>query len=131
MGAYVLEAKFKEKRTAQRLNIPIKIKYKLFPKKKILVEAFSQNISGSGFKLCLDHPLKKGDRLKSFLYFPGDPKPIAASSEVVWSRSRLVKGKKVFDTGIKYIKIEAGDRDRFVFLFCELMMNFFIVDNVK
>ena len=117
----------RERRRAERLNIPIQIKYKLLPYKRILQETFSQNISGSGLKLSLGSPLKKGDRLKTLLYFPGDPKPVTAFSKVVWCTGKIKKKRKSFEVGIKHIKIFHKDRERFVFLFCEMMINYFIL----
>ncbi|GAF99749.1 unnamed protein product, partial [marine sediment metagenome] len=43
-----------------------------------------------------------------------------------------VKGKKLhFDVGLQYINISRKDKERFVFLFCETMINYFILEQQK
>lgn len=123
---------YQEKRKTQRLNIPIQIKYKLLPQEKILEETFCQNISGGGIGLNLDTPLKKGDKLKTFLHFPDDRRPVIAKSKVIWCKKKFKKGEKpCFDIGIQHMRIEPKDKTRFVFLFCEMMINYFILSHQK
>jgi len=121
------KGKFKDNRKTHRLKIPLKIEYKLLPRKKILEQSFSEDISGGGFRLSLNRRFNKGDKLKTLIYFPKESCPVTAFSEVVWCKRRLAKNKKIFDAGIKYIKIAPGDRERFVFLFCEMMINYFVL----
>jgi len=123
---------FKEKRKSQRINIPIKIKYKLSTKKRILHETISQDISGSGMKLHLSGPLEKGDILKAFLYFPQDVNPVGAVTKVIRCR-RMFDGKKnpYFEIGARHVSINQKDRMRFVFLFCEAMLNYFVLGGEK
>lgn len=116
----------RERRRAQRLSIPIKVKYKLLPKRKILEEIFTQNISGGGVSLRLAQSLQKGARLKTLLHFPGDPNPVTAVSEVIWCKRVSEKKKVHYNAGIRHIKIVPRDKERFVFLFCEMMINFFV-----
>ncbi len=117
-----------EKRKTQRLNIRLDLKYRYSFKGKILIqEVITKNISGGGIGLTLDKPLKVGTELKTVLYFPNDPKPIASLSRVVWCRKAPRKYKASFYVGIRHIKIAAKDRERFVFLFCETMMNYFLI----
>lgn len=118
-----------EKRRAQRLNIPIKVKYKLFRKKRILEEIFTQNISGSGIGIKASKLLVKGSKIRTLLQFPGDSTPIAAVGEVMWCKKVGIKNKPCYDTGIKHIRIIPKDRERFVFLFCEMMINFLTLRN--
>lgn len=120
-----------ERRKAQRLNIPLQIKYKLLTKKRILEEVFCQDISGGGLKLRLKESLTVGQRMEVLLYFPNDPNPVTAKSSVVWCKRRLTKKKgPFFDIGVKHIKINPKDKERFVFLFCEMMINF-LLPNLK
>lgn len=117
-----------EKRKAQRLNIRLELKYRYSFKGKILIqEVLTKNISGGGIGLVLDKPLKVGTALKTVLYFPNDPKPVASLSRVVWCRKVPRKYKAGFYVGIRHIKVAAKDRERFVFLFCETMMNYFLI----
>ena len=85
------------------------------------------DISGKGIKMHLDTPLKKKDRLKILLHFPGTSTPITTFSKVVWCKKKSVKGKKSsFDIGLEHIKINPKDKERLVFRFCEMMLDYFI-----
>lgn len=116
-----------ERRKATRLDIQLKIGYKLPPGRKMIIETFSENISGKGIRVTLNKKLRKGDRLKTLIYFPKEPKPVTSFSEVVWCKARHAEGHQVFDNGLRYVKISPKDKERFVFLFCELMINYFIM----
>lgn len=118
------QVKRREKRKSTRITVPLPIKYEWFSKKDILREALCQNISGSGMMIRVDRPLEVGEHLKTLFYFPQDAKPINAISEVVWCRKTKSKEEINFDAGIRHIRIEKQDRERFVFLFCETMINF-------
>ena len=121
------KGKFQERRRAQRLDIPLRVDYTFLPKKNAMEETFSRDVSGGGVRLKLAHSLKKGTRLKTFIYFPYDKKPIATFSKVVWCRKGAAdKGHPIFEVGVQHVKIAPKDRGRFVFLFCEMMINYFI-----
>lgn len=120
-----------EKRMAQRIEIPIQVKYKYLPHMGALEEAIAQNISGSGIRLKLPHPLKKGDRLKILLYFPSDRQSVTALSEVVWCRKVSQEKVAYYDLGIRYIRIAPKDRERFIFRFCEMMINVLTLGKVR
>jgi len=115
-----------DRRKASRLNIPLKIEYKLLPKQNILKETSLEDVSGTGLRVNLDYYLNRGSRLKTLLYFPEQENPVTAFSEVVWCKKRPADKEKLFDVGMKYIKVDQKDKERFVFLFCEAMINYFI-----
>jgi c-di-GMP-binding flagellar brake protein YcgR len=118
----------KERRKTQRLGIPLQMQYHFSSKKKTLIEeVFTKDISGGGVGLRLEQPLKVGTKLKTAIYFPNDPRPISAISKVVWSKKALRKGRPSFDVGIKHLKIVPKDKERFVYLFCEMMINYFVL----
>lgn len=121
----------KDKRMANRLNIPLKIEYKLLPKQRILKEVFLEDISGTGLRVSLNYHLNKGSRLKTLLYFPKEENPVTAFSEVIWCKKRAADKRRLFDVGMKYIKVDQKDKERFAFLFCETMMNYFISRQLK
>ena len=121
---YKLKIRKKERRRTQRLNIPLKLAYKWPSRIGTLQQVFAQDISGGGMKIRVDTPFQKGDRLKAKLYFPDQPKPINVASEVIWCKRRKVRGRLRFDVGIKHVHIVPRDRERFVFLFCEAMLNY-------
>lgn len=129
-SAHKTQVRRKEKRRSTRISVPLPIKYEWFSKKDILREALCQNISGSGMMIRVDSSLKAGERLKTLFYFPQDAKPINAISEVVWCRKTKSKEEINFDAGIRHIRIEKQDRERFVFLFCETMINFLTANKV-
>lgn len=132
MGEDAKKITTKERRKAQRLNIPIQVKYKLLPRKRVLQQTFCQDISGKGARLILDSPLKKGDRLKTLLYFPEDSRPVTAFSKIIWCKRNAARKKKAgFETGMQYIRIDPKDRERFVFLFCEMMINYFLQGKLR
>jgi len=122
-----IAGKFKEKRSSQRLNIPLRFQYKLLPHKRILESAFSRDISGGGISFHSSEALKKGERLKILLHFPEEAKPVTAFSRVVWCRKAAEE--KAYNIGIQHVKILPADRERFVFLFCETMINYSLGTN--
>lgn len=126
-----VQSRKREERKSTRILAGLPIKYEWFSQKDVLRETLCRNISGGGMMLRVDRPLKVGERLKTLFYFPqDDAKPIGAISEVVWSRKIRTKEGIRFDAGIRHIKIEKRDRERFVFLFCETMINFLTADKV-
>jgi c-di-GMP-binding flagellar brake protein YcgR len=118
-----------ERRKSDRLFIPLQVSYKLLPRKHVLHQAFSQDISGGGIRLSLNFPLKKGEKLRTFIHLAGDPKPVAAFSKVIWCTKK--PGKDDFDVGVQHVRIDPKDKERFVFLFCEMMINYFIEGKAK
>lgn len=122
-----IAGKFKEKRSFQRLNIPVRFQYKLLPHKRILESAFSRDISGGGISFHSSEALKKGERLKILLHFSEEAKPVTAFSRVVWCRKAAEE--KTYNIGIQHVKILPADRERFVFLFCETMINYSLGTN--
>ena len=104
------------------------MQYHFSSKKKTLIEeVFTKDISGGGVGIRLGKPLKVGTRLKTVIYFPNDTRPVSSMSEVVWCRKVSHKGKASFDVGIKHLKIIPRDKERFVYLFCEMMINYFVL----
>jgi len=117
-----------EKRRTQRIKVSLPVEYQLMPEKKVLIEKiFTRDVSGGGAGLRLEYPLKTGARLKTLLYLPMSKQPVSSISEVVWCRKCSLKNRTYFDVGIRHIKIVSRDRERFIFLFCEMMINYFVL----
>jgi c-di-GMP-binding flagellar brake protein YcgR len=123
---HTLKIRKNERRKTQRLKLPLKINYRWLSQKGLLREIFTQDVSGGGMRLRSTTPFKKGDRLKTQLYFPNSPKAVGVVNEVIWCRKVRFKNKTHFDVGIKHLKISPRDRERFVFLFCEMLINFIL-----
>lgn len=123
--------KFNERRKAQRLEIPLAVKYKILPHKRIVLGAVTQDVSGGGVSLKSNVPFKKGQQLKVLVYLPGDPKPVTSMSEVVWSRKAGEGKEAYYKIGVKFMKIVPKDKQRFVFLFCEMMINYMTLGRIK
>ena len=120
--------RYEEKRKAQRLNLSLPLEYRpALGKGTSSEKIFTRDISGSGVGLRLAYPIEKGTRLGTLLYFPTDRRPISSVGEVVWCTKRIIKGKTFYDVGVKHLKIAAKDRERFVFFFCETMINYFVL----
>lgn len=120
----------KERRRSERLDLPIKALFCFF-KKRTLIESITENISGGGICLKLEWPIPKQNKLRISLYFPNDTKPVNAISEVVWCKRINQKGKTYYEVGIRHLKILPRDKERFVFLFCEMMINYLILGKFK
>ena len=112
----------KDRRMAERIPVSIKIQYRL-PRERSPREALAQNVSGTGMRIKSDMPFKKGGRLRSLVYFPEEQSPVSVTDRVVWCRKREEGEKAYFDVGIRHEKIEPSDKERFVFLFCDTMIN--------
>lgn len=122
---------YTEKRRAQRIPIPIKIEYNFLPQ-KTLKNAYSStycdNISGTGLGLVFDSYIKRGTRLKLRIHFPGDVQPVTIAAEITWCRE-VAKNKvePCFRTGVQYVHMDENEKERFTLLFCEMMMDYFIL----
>jgi len=120
--------KIREKRKTQRINVLLEVKCQSYFKKNMLFGTLlTSDVSGGGIRLRLEKPLEIGTKLKTYLYFTKGGKPIVAYSHVVWCKKLEKKQKIYFDVGIQYLKIVSKDKERFVFLFCELMVNYFML----
>ena len=114
-----------ENRKSDRLKVPLQVEYRFSVKQKTLVERiFAKDISGGGLGLVLKKPLALGTKLKTLLYFPNDQKAIELVSRVAWCKP---KGNHSYAVGVKHINIKPKDKERFIFLFCETMINYFLL----
>ncbi len=73
------------------------------------------NISKEGALLLLDTPLNQGSELNLSVDIPGDNVPIFVSCSVVWQKESIVEPKRrVYETGVKFTKIDSFDKGRFL-----------------
>ncbi len=107
-----------ERRKAERLSIPLKVKYKIKGTAGRQKDAPWEDISGLGIRFCLNKPLSLEEELEIALYVLGDPKPIEAIGRVAWCKE-FDRGE--FKAGIEFIKIK--DNFRFTELLCKNILD--------
>ena len=74
-----------------------------------------RNISKEGAMLLLDRPLDQGAELNLSVDVPGDNVPIFVSCSVAWQKESVLEPKKVvYETGVKFTKIDSFDKGRFL-----------------
>lgn len=73
------------------------------------------NISKEGALLLLDTPLNQGSELNLSVDVPGDNVPIFVSCSVAWQKESIMEPKKkIYETGVKFTKIDSFDKGRFL-----------------
>ena len=89
------------------------------------------NISKEGALLILDTPLKQGSELNLSVDVPGDNVPIFVSCSVAWQKESLLREsssstpgtrersimepkRRIYETGVKFTKIDNFDKGRFL-----------------
>jgi hypothetical protein len=121
-----------ERRKAQRLNAHVPIRYSFYLNKRAMSSPIAaDNISGTGLGVTLKEPAAKGVKLKVLIYFSDDQRPIASTSRVMWCKKIPKKEGNLFKIGMRHVRIDTKDKDRFVFLFCETMLNYFMAPSRK
>ncbi|MDD5069441.1 MAG: PilZ domain-containing protein [Candidatus Omnitrophica bacterium] len=116
-----------DRRITQRLKLQLKLRYCLIHKRKIIGEAFTKDLSGGGMRFFSLSPLKTGTIIQSQLFFPNQNKPIEIKNRVIRCKKIVYRKKETYELGLSHIKIEKKDQQRFMFLFCEMMINYFIL----
>ena len=115
-----------EKRRSQRIGIPLRVCLEGSTKVGRF-ETSCCDISGGGHKVLLDRELPVGKELKTLLYFPDDPRPILLFGKVAWSKRARTKDKReLYYNGIQHVRVSKKDNERFIFNFCDTMINFFM-----
>jgi hypothetical protein len=73
------------------------------------------NVSKEGAMLLLDTPLDQGSELNLSVDVPGDNVPVFVSCSVAWQKESIMEPKrKVYETGVKFTKIDSFDKGRFL-----------------
>lgn len=74
-----------------------------------------RNISKEGALILLDEPLGQGHELNLSVDVPGDNVPIFLSCSVAWQKESVLEPKRrVYETGVKFTKIDSFDKGRFL-----------------
>lgn len=107
-----------EKRRAERVRLPLFIKYKVRGKRAQLIETGFENISGLGLKIFVAEPLSIKDKV-DIVINPQDRSPaFYALCKVCWCKE-VAKDK--FQAGLEFVKIK--DRSRFIEFLCDKMLS--------
>ncbi|MFC1807006.1 PilZ domain-containing protein [Candidatus Omnitrophota bacterium] len=96
-----------EKRLYERISLPIRLKYEVKSRPKLVSEAGTRNISGSGICLSLKEKLVPKTELSMKVEIGDNEEEITLKGRVVWSRRVDILEKdgpvSYFDTGIELI----------------------------
>jgi len=100
-----------ERRKFVRINEFLKIGYKVIGPLDIRNIHLSDNISGVGVRLPVNHRMTNGTMLDLAIYLAESSLPIPATGEVVWLAN---KKDQYFPyvVGIKFIKINPADQEK-------------------
>lgn len=103
-----------ERRSAERLDASLEVKYFINGKS---ADVKSVDISAKGIKLTLDEKIEKGVLLRLEIKIPDSGHVVRANGEVAWSREAVEDetasgGKRFFNTGIKFIKVNKTDEKK-------------------
>lgn len=107
-----------EKRKAERLPIPLKVKYKSKKSRPLLKEAVYENISGLGIRLSVSEPLERGDVIEVLISHSHIPKSFNTVCRVCWCK-RLKEDR--FQAGLEFLKVK--NRLQFINFLCAEIMN--------
>lgn len=81
------------------------------------------DVSGGGVRLRLGYPIGRGKRIDMLMYFPDDPKPVGITARSVWCKEE----KMGFNIGLQYIEFK--DKEKFIMLFCGMMVDYFVLSD--
>jgi hypothetical protein len=105
----------REKRQLIRLNKQVSVVCKVAEKKGDVHHLFTKDLSGEGICIKVPEILPEGTLLDLTINAP-DSKPILLKGEVAWVKKveeMSAGGERLFDTGIRFIKVDPKDKDRF------------------
>lgn len=106
-----------ERRRYIRLEVPISIIIRQQKQAQKEYRVSSKNISASGTMVELEGQLQIGEPLELKLIMPGAPNPVHADGEVIWITKE--PDKNIFNTGIKFVKIEEDNKNTFLKFLCD------------
>ena len=109
-------SRLKEKRKTIRLNKRLNVACKVTEEPESYWSVFSKDISGDGICLYLPEILPQDAVVDLEIDIPGE-KHIIAHGQVIWVReiqTPSAEGKRQFNAGIKFVKINPEDKDNLV-----------------
>lgn len=115
-----------DQRRSDRVPVPIKVTCQRVSRGGVSgLQSRVIDVGAGGLELVCDKPLAKGSRLKVFLYFRNERRPVSAMSQVMWCKKRKHRGPASFLVGLRYLKVSRQDQERLNLRFLELLVNFF------
>ncbi len=102
----------RERRKGARIDLSIKVRYKVLERSWVEDKTLSRNITSEGIQLAVSEKLVKGNMLELEIYLPGEAKPISATGAVVWVREAPEDWRSDFDAGVRIIKMAPSDKDK-------------------
>lgn len=102
----------RERRKEARIDLSIKVKYKVLERSWVEDKTLSRNITSEGIQLAVSERLVKGNMLKMEIYLPGEAKPILATGAIVWVREAPEDWRSDFDAGVRITRMVSSDRDK-------------------
>lgn len=121
-----------ERRKYVRLNGSLAIRYKILKNDDVSSEiesfdsqALSTNISEGGIRITMKEKLSPSDKILLQVTLPDKSMSVKLIGEVVWQQEEKddITGDNKFDTGIKYIKIEARDIAKLTYYITTKLLN--------
>jgi c-di-GMP-binding flagellar brake protein YcgR len=110
-----------ERRLFERISLPIKFKYEVRTRPKIVKESTSKNISGGGICLSLNEKLLPSTRLSINVQMGEGKNTITLNGKVIWTRKvEVADGGRTFEyynTGIEFINADPINIDKIISCF--------------
>lgn len=107
-----------ERRKSVRINSSFIVKYIIEKKLHIKINGQTKDISEDGMRLLINEKLNTGTLLFLEFNLPDTKKMINAEASVVWAggqfNERSSIGRRVFHTGVRFLNINAEDKNRLV-----------------
>jgi len=93
-------------------------------------ETLLNDISGGGMGLHLKHSLKKGQSIEAFIYFSQTPEPVRVNAKVMWCKKMdSAEKEETYAIGLQYEDFNREEKEKFILLFCETMVNYFTLSD--
>jgi len=101
-----------EKRRFPRVNIPCKVSC-VFGQRLLVFNKHTENISAAGISVILEEKLSISTVVDIELFLLDREKPLRYKGEIVWTTeiSPIETKPRLFDTGIKFIEINASHQE--------------------
>lgn len=100
----------RERRLFERIEVPLKVRYQVLSasSKFKRIKSKSKNVGWGGVRILLSDEVPVDTKLHlEFLPEADDKQTLVAYGEVVWTKKIDAKGKKMYDTGVRFTQIDS------------------------